>query len=194
MKRKKKILAAGVLAALAVCILYIVLGRRTYGSVEELRDYSREGSDHYDYAEFSGGIVRYSRDGIVYLDHENEELWNQPDQMQDPEINVNEEAFVVADIGGNSLMIFTEEGLKGEISTTLPIEKAAISDQGIVTVILKSEGVPKIVTYDTAGNILVEQQSTMQGTGYPVSAALSDDCLLYTSFPQPRVYRGSDGT
>ena len=75
----------------------------------------------------------------------------------------------MADRGGNSIMVFTKDGLKGEIETTLPIEKIAISDQGIVSAILKNENSPQIISYDAAGNILVEQQITLGTTGYPVA-------------------------
>lgn len=64
-------------------------------------------------------------------------MWIQPTQIKTPMIEIKENAFAVADRGGNSIMVFTKEGLKGEIETTLPIEKIAISDQGIVSAILK---------------------------------------------------------
>ena len=51
-------------------------------------------------------------------------------------------------------LYFPEEGLKGEIETSLPIENMAISDQGIVTVLLKNETAPKIISYDAMGNVL----------------------------------------
>ena len=69
------------------------------------------------------GIIRYSRDGVVFLDRKNEEQWIQPVQLQNPIIEVRDDAFAVADSGGNSIYVFTEDGLKGEIETTLPIEK-----------------------------------------------------------------------
>ena len=81
----------------------------------------------------------------------------------------------MADNGGNTILVFAEEGLKGEIETTLPIEKIAVSDQGIVTAILRNESFPMIVSYDAVGNILVEQQVTMSTTGYPVAIEMSDD-------------------
>ena len=56
----------------------------------------------------------------------------------------------VADRGGNSIMVFTKDGLKGEIETTLPIEKIAISDQGIVSAILKNENSPQINIFPTS--------------------------------------------
>ena len=88
---------------------------------------------------------------------------------------MKDEAFAVADRGGNSILVFTEDGLKGEIETTLPIERIAVSEQGIVSAILRNENSPRILTYDAAGNILVEQQVTMSSMGYPVALDLSDD-------------------
>ena len=177
-KNRKKLFIAGGLLLVLLLVIYFLLSRHVYESVREIKDYSREGSDNYNYAEFAGGIIRYSRDGVAFLDYENEEIWNQPAQLQNPEITVNEKAFAIVDSGGNTIMVFTEEGLKGEISTTLPIEKAAVSNQGIVAAILKNESSPKIMAYDTAGNVLVEHQATLQGTGYPVALALSDDANL----------------
>lgn len=167
-------------AAAAVVLIVIIIMRifHVYEGVRELADYSKKGTDNYYYAEFQDGIIRYSRDGVAYLDHKNDELWNQPGQIKTPDIIINDNAFVVVDNGGNTIMIFDEKGLKGEITTTLPIEKASVSEQGIVAVILKNEYSPKIMVYDIAGNVLVEVQAAALGTGYPVALALSKDANL----------------
>lgn len=175
-KRHRKRLFKGLLLVVVIVLLgYIYFERQTYENIQEVKDYSRESSDNYSYREFADGIIRYSRDGVVYLNEKNEEIWNQPGQIQNPIISVNKDAFAIADNGGDSIMVFTEAGLKGEVTTTLPIEKIAVSNQGIVAAILKNEDSPKIATYDTAGNLLVEHQATMLGTGYPMAIALSGD-------------------
>ena len=96
------------------------------------------------------------RDGITYLTRKNEERWIWPSQFKNPEIDIQKNVFAVGDIGGNAIQVFTEDGVKGEIETTLPIEMFSVSDQGIVSAVLKNENAPMIVTYDAAGNILVE--------------------------------------
>ncbi len=166
------------LAAVVLVVLIIARFFHVYEGVRELNDYSKAGTDNYSYAEFQEGIIRYSRDGVAYLDYKNEEIWNQPGQIKSPDIVINDEAFIIIDNGGNTIMIFDEKGLKGEIRTTMPIEKAAVSEQGIVAVILKNDYSPKIMLYDIAGNILVEVQTAALGTGYPVALALSDDANL----------------
>lgn len=157
-----------ILAVLAICGTYLLLDNKTYGTAREAASYTKEISDTSNYVQFAKGIIRYNRNGVVYLNKKNEEVWIQPTQIKTPMIEVKENAFAVADRGGNSIMVFTKDGLKGEIETTLPIEKIAISDQGIVSAILKNENSPQIISYDAAGNILVEQQITLGTTGYPV--------------------------
>ena len=175
-----------ILAVLAICGTYLLLDNKTYGTAREAASYTKEISDTSNYVQFAKGIIRYNRNGVVYLNKKNEEVWIQPTQIKTPMIEVKENAFAVADRGGNSIMVFTKDGLKGEIETTLPIEKIAISDQGIVSAILKNENSPQIISYDAAGNILVEQQITLGTTGYPVALDMTDDgmmlavCYLYT--------------
>ncbi len=174
-EKAERVLVVIVLLALAVCGTWLLMKNQTYGTVRKASGYTNDISDTNSYAKFADGIVRYNRDGVVFLNRRNEEQWIQPSQFQNPVIEVNDETFAVADRGGNSILVFTEDGLKGEIETTLPIERIAISSQGIVSAILQNENSPEIISYDATGNILVEQQASMGNTGYPVGLAMSDD-------------------
>lgn len=171
----RRVLTLLILISLAVCGTYLLLDNQTYARARTAAEYPIDISDTSSYAQFADGIVRYNRDGVVFLNKKNEEQWIQPTQIQNPAICVKDNAFAVADNGGNNILVFTREGLKGEIETTLPIEKIAISDQGIVSAILRNENSPQIISYDAAGNILVEQQVTVSTTGYPVALEMSDD-------------------
>ena len=171
----RRVLTLLILISLAVCGTYLLLDNQTYARARTAAEYPIDISDTSSYAQFADGIVRYNRDGVVFLYRKNEEQWIQPTQLQNPTICLKDNAFAVADNGGNSILVFTREGLKGEIETTLPIEKIAISDQGIVSAILRNENSPQIISYDATGNILVEQQVTVSTTGYPVALEMSDD-------------------
>lgn len=173
--KMRRVLTLLILISLAVCGTYLLLDNQTYARARTAAEYPIDISDTSSYAQFADGIVRYNRDGVVFLNKKNEEQWIQPTQIQNPAICVKDNAFAVADNGGNNILVFTREGLKGEIETTLPIEKIAISDQGIVSAILRNENSPQIISYDAAGNILVEQQVTVSTTGYPVALEMSDD-------------------
>ena len=164
-----------VLLFLAVCGTFLLLDNQTYTRVRTASAYPGDRTDSSGYAQFADGIVRYNRDGVAFLNRKNEEQWIQSAQIRNPIISVREKAFAIADNGGNTILVFTEQGLKGEIETTLPIEKITVSDQGIVTAILRNESSPEIMSYDAVGNILVEQQVIMGTTGYPVAIEMSDD-------------------
>ena len=174
-KKAEQMLSIAILVILAICGTWLLMKNQTYGQARKASGYTNELSDTNSYARFADGIVRYNRDGVVFLNRRNEEQWIQPTQLQNPIIEVRENAFAVADSGGNNILVFDKDGLKGEIETTLPIEKIAISDQGIVSAILRNEGAPKIMSYDATGNILVEQQASLNSTGYPVALEMSDD-------------------
>ena len=174
-EKVRRILVMAVIIILAVCGTYLLLKNQSYGQARLATEYKNDISDSNNYASFAGGFIRYSRDGVVFLNKKNKEQWIQPVQLQNPIIEVRDEAFAVADNGGNSIFVFTEDGLQGEIETTLPIEKITVSNQGIVSAILKNENSPRIMSYDATGNILVEQQITMNTLGYPTALELSDD-------------------
>lgn len=163
------------LGVMMVAGTWLVIENKTYTSVQTADSYQRNTEDSNQYLAFSDGVIRYSRDGIVFLNEKNEEKWIQPCQIQNPVIDVNEEAFAVADIGGNTIMVFQKTGLKGEFETPLPIERISVSNQGIVSAVLKNESTPQIISYDATGNVLVEHQVNISSTGYPIGLDMSAD-------------------
>ncbi|MCU6748124.1 MULTISPECIES: DUF5711 family protein [Lachnospiraceae] len=176
-KMKKIIVVVGLLI-LAMIGTFLLLKNKSYQTARTAAEYTQETSDSNRYAVFKDSIIRYNRDGVVLLDHKNEEQWIQPAQFQSPAVDINGETFAVADIGGNTIQVFTQKGLKGEIETNLPIEKMTVSEQGIVGVLLKNENTPMIMAYDATGNILVEHQVTAGNAGYPTALEISDDGML----------------
>ena len=175
LKSRKRIVIGGVAIIVALAALFLVIFLQTYTKVRVTDTYKIGNAADNNYEEFAGGVLKYSRDGISYLNLKGEEKWNQPYQMKNPFVDVGSESVAVADKGGNDIMVFGKDGLKGEIRTTLPIEKITVSEQGIVGAILKNESSPQIICYDTAGNVLVEHKASLTGTGYPLDIALSAD-------------------
>lgn len=171
---KKTALIAAVVAALAVGV-YLLINLQTYTSARALDTYTVSGASGSAYEQFADGVLKYSRDGISYLNQHGEEMWNQPYQMKNPVVDVNGSSAAVADKGGNAVLVFNEEGVRGETQTNLPIERVRVSEQGIVSVILTDENEVRVLCYDAAGNLLVENKTSMNGTGYPLDVALSPD-------------------
>lgn len=171
---KKTALIAAVVVALAVGV-YLLINLQTYTSARALDTYTVSGASGSAYEQFADGVLKYSRDGISYLNQHGEEMWNQPYQMKNPVVDVNGSSATVADKGGNAVLVFNEEGVRGETQTNLPIERVRVSEQGIVSVILTDENEARVLCYDAAGNLLVENKTSMNGTGYPLDVALSPD-------------------
>ncbi len=174
--KKKKIIAIVILVIIAAVIAtYFIAKYQTYDHIEISKTYENHNKDNADYISCMSGILRYSRDGIALLNKQGEEKWNQPCQMNHPIVEMGKESVVVADKGGTSIFVLGEKGLKGEIKTTRPIEKVAVSAQGIVSAILKDEEKPKVMCYDLKGNVLVEHKVSVNSMGYPMDVALSED-------------------
>lgn len=182
-QQKKTIIIAATLCTLIVVGTYLLLSFQKYSNVNTTKTYTNAGSDNNSYLAFADGILRYSSDGVVYLNKSNTVLWNQPYQIQSPMIESTDQSFAIADQGGTTIMVFTKDGLKGEIETSLTIEKIALSEQGIVSAILKDSKNPKVVSYDATGNVLVEHDVDINATGYPIGLAMSlDGSLLGVSY------------
>lgn len=175
-KIRKKRIAIGIASVVVVIAAFLVIQLQTYSTARISTTYACDDSGNNSYLQFSNGVLKYSRDGIALLDRKGEERWNQPYQIKSPIVaTYYDKAIVVADKGGNDMLVLDNEGLKGELHANLPIKKVSVSAQGIVCAVLGDEGSPKIVCYDAAGNILVELTTSLKGTGYPMDVSMSED-------------------
>lgn len=172
-KKQKKIGIVIAVIAIAAILVYLLINLQTYTKVRVSDTYVGEGAADNNYVQFLDGVLKYSKDGISYLNQSGKEKWNQSYQIKNPMIDVSDKSAAVADKEGNDILILQEDGLKGEVHTTMPIEKVSVSEQGIVSAILKNDTSMKVICYDTAGNVLVEHKTSLAGTGYPVDVALS---------------------
>lgn len=171
--RKTALIAAIIMVVVAAVLVLVNI--QTYTTARTLETFSIAGSADSNYEQFADGVLKYSRDGLAFLNRSGEERWNQSYQIKTPFVVVAETSGAVADKGGNDIVVFGEEGVKGEIHTTLPIQKIAVAEQGIVCAILKQENASQILCYDLAGNVLVEHKASPEGIGYPLDVAISPD-------------------
>ncbi|MCI9271434.1 MAG: hypothetical protein HFH11_09840 [Dorea sp.] len=177
--RRIRITAISTLTLVAAITIFLIIHLQTYTSARVITKYENGSDGNVNYIQFADGMLKYSKDGIALVNRKGKEAWNQPYQIKNPIVDTYyNEAAVVADKGGNTMMVLDREGLKGEIQTTLPVEKAVVSAQGIVCAVLKNDTSPKIICYDAAGNLLVELATSLTGTGYPMDVGISEDGKL----------------
>lgn len=172
--KKKGMIAILVLFFIGV-VLFLWYRYSTYTRMVVVKTYGDNHSAEGNYIRYADGVLHYSRDGIEMLTENGEEVWNQPYQMSNPVVEICDEAVAVGNRGGSTIMVFEKKGLKGEISTNRPIEKFAVSSQGIVTAILQDTDTPRVVCYDAKGNVLADHKASLMNTGYPMDVAISKD-------------------
>lgn len=174
--RRRRTIAIIVVVVIIAVAAFLVIHLQTYTTGRITASYECGGTGSVNYLQFSNGVLKYSKDGIAFVNRKGEEVWNQPYQIRNPVVSTyNDDAVIVADKGGNDIVVLDHDGLKGEIQTTLPVEKAVVSAQGIVCAILTDDSSPRIICYDATGNILVELATSLTGTGYPMEVSLSED-------------------
>lgn len=120
-----------VVAAMIVTGTYLVIENQTYTSVATADSHKKDTEDSNQYIAFSDGVIRYSRDGVVFLNKRNKEKWIQPCQIQNPIVDVNEDVFAIADVGGNTIMIFQKSGLKGRLRLRFRLKRFLFQIRGL---------------------------------------------------------------
>lgn len=148
---------------------------KTYTTYEILASTQRTDTLNTQYAEYNGKLLKYSRDGISCVNLKNEAVWSQTYNMQTPILDVCQNSVVVADMQGNEVYIFNEEGLQTQITTLLPIQQVSISSQGVTALLLSDSSTSWIYLYDREGNNLTESQCRLNETGQPLSIGISSD-------------------
>ena len=127
------------------------------------------------YAPFGEHILKYSRDGISYTDASNSLLFSITYTMQDPVLALNEKSGAVADKNGNQIYIFNQEEPKGQITTLLPIKHLAISNQGVVAVLMEESSSSKLEIYSADGNLIGDGIFDLEDAGAPMNLSISSD-------------------
>lgn len=176
-----------VLVAGLVFGMWTLSQNKTYGTYEVLSSTQRTDTLNTQYAEYNGKLLKYSRDGISCVNLQNEAIWSQTYNMQMPILDVCQNSVVVADMQGNEVYIFNEEGLQTQITTLLPIQQVSISSQGVTALLLSDSSASWIYLYDKEGNTLTEAQCRLNETGQPLSIGISSDgAKLAASYLQIR--------
>jgi hypothetical protein len=165
----------------AAVVLGIIAGiwlwsrNKTYEDYEVTASTERNDILNTQYEEYNGKILKYSRDGISCVNLKNEAVWSQTYNMQNPILDVCQNAVVVADQQGNEVYVFNEQGLQTQISTLLPVQQVSISAQGVTALLLNDSDSAWVYLYDAEGTKLAEARCSLEETGQPLSIGISSD-------------------
>lgn len=174
MRRRTKVIIIALVIVLAIGGVYLFQRFRTYSTykVEEtIPIKSGEGSKYVPFGKF---VVKYSNNGIMYLDDE-DVIWDEAYEMKTPIVDVRDDYLAVADKGTNDIYIYNEDGRKGKVTTNYPIIKIQVAKQGVTAAMSKNKRDNYIEVFDRRGKTLVSHKTLLNENGYPLNFAISDD-------------------
>lgn len=179
-KNKVRVRTAVILTALLVS----VVGYGIYAHVRVYHHYalvsSKERADdnvtQYVFLK-KGCILKCNPNGVTCVNNANTVQWNTTFTMQNPVIDVCGTTVAVADQRGNDIYIFNENGLVGNFKVEYTLTRIRVAKQGVVAAVLEDGDVTWINVYDSQGNIIVKNKTTMGKAGYPLDMDISSDGL-----------------
>lgn len=178
-RHRRKVLTK---VAITVVILVVIVVAvrlwselRSYDSYEVKQTIEEGDKSAVSYDNFCGNIVEYSNDGILYMDGDGEQIWNQSFEMTKPEISKCKNYLTAYDKGGTKLFIIEKDGVKKELETSMPIVTACISKQGIVAVLVNEDDKYYVKMYDETGKEIASGEFFGEQGRVPIDIALSYD-------------------
>ncbi len=172
--RRIKITVAAVLIVGVILVLYILSTSRSEYYVYNNKTDTEENVD-VSYETFADGYLKYSNNGIEYQKKFGRSQWNVALSYAHPFLAKSDSYAVLGDKGENSIILFNESGKVREITLKYPLVQATVSNQGIIEVILEGTGSNYIQVYAKNGELIADMRSSVDETGYPVTAAISPD-------------------
>lgn len=176
--RKRQLKKAAIVAACCVvvfAVFYIVSQVKTYSKYKSIDTIERADTSATKFTLFQNKILKYSNDGAIYTDLENNIIWNQSFEMDNPLMAMNDSYVAFADVDGQDIFILNENGLQGIIKTNMSIKKIDIAKRGTVAVLMENQRTSYLALYNIEGEKLAEGGIHMENSGYPMDIALSDD-------------------
>lgn len=183
-RRNKRIGFA--LALLLVVILMVVvhsLMNKEYKGYRVVKSSETNYENTANYIQFGGNLLKYTPDGVSYINGNGDTEWAAGIDMKMPVAVVSGNYAVVADLSGNNVCVFNLEGQVSSLTMPYTICDVDVANQGAFAVVLESEKTNYINLYDKQGEIVYEMQTTIDKSGYPLDISISDDGeKLFTSY------------
>lgn len=172
-----RIILTIVVVAVILLVVYMNYQNMIYKDYEVMSSTPRQDSDTASYLEVNGYTLKYSQDGAEAFDGENNVLWNETYEMQNPKVETSGDYVAIGDYKGTVIYVANSTGEQGKIETKLPVENFCVAGQGVVAVVVEDQGATKIHLFDKQGGEIANFKCTMSQSGYPIDISLSEDGL-----------------
>lgn len=114
-----------------------------------------------------------SKNGFKEVAVTGEEFWDKPFYMDNPRMVANEAYMAMVDTMGKKAFLFDQDGFLSEITTEYPILFAAVSEKGIMALVLEDGDANRVQLYSTSGKLVAERVTHFKDNGYPTAVGLS---------------------
>ena len=185
-RKKNRTTAIMVVLALVVIIgvaVFVYMKMRNFKGIKVIQSSETTFDSNANYIEFGVNLLKYTPDGVSYINENGDTVWTAGDDFDVPIAAVCEEYAVVADKGGNLVAVFNEEGQVSSVDMPYSICDIDVAAQGAFAVILESDETNYIYMYDKNGNVVYEMKTSIDKSGYPMDITVSEDGKkLFTSY------------
>ena len=166
------------LLAVILLVFYLSWKYREYANCLVLQSTECNITQNNRLENFAGNILAYGKDGATYMNTKGEAIWNITYEMQNPQVVKSNEVVAIGDFNSRTIYLMGPKGSLGEITTTMPIYKFCVADNGVLAVALNDTEITWICLYDAAGNELAYFKTSMQKSGYPLDLTISPNGRL----------------
>ncbi len=171
------VIGIAIVAAL-IASAYYNYQKMVYTDYDVLKKISYPEASNAKYLKFGDNVLRYSQDGASAFNVQNDMIWNETFEMQNPIVDTCMDYVAIGDYMGTTIYIYNSAGLQGSIDTSTPLKRFCVSGTGNVAVVLEDEEVTWVKLYDVNGTNIASDRTTMSKSGYPVHIDISDDGIL----------------
>lgn len=188
-RRKRRRIRTGTLifvfvALITVGVIFMVRARlRTFNGIKVLHSADIQYEANANYLEFGGNLLKYTPDGVSYIDANGNVVWTAGIDFQSPIAEASGDYAVVADKGGNVVTVYNLTGEVDSVKMPYTISDIDVTSSGAFTVILENDKTNFINMYSSTGEKIYEMQTSINKSGYPLDISVSDDGKkLFTSY------------
>ena len=156
---------------------------KTYNGYKVISENEMAFDSAANYIVFSDNLLKYSSDGVSYINKSGDIVWTAGINMNMPKAVARGDYAVVADLRGNLVCVFDREGEVSNETMPYAICDVDIAKQGAFAVVLESDKTNYINLYNKLGELVYEMQTTIDKSGYPLDISISEDGKkLFTSY------------
>ena len=106
---------------------YIFMQHKSYDDYRITSTADRSDTEATKFVDFNGNLLKYSNDGVSYVTVDNQIIWNQSYEMQNPIVAVRGQYVAFADTTGKQIYVMNASGTQGKFKVTMPVMKIDVS-------------------------------------------------------------------